>query len=76
MATEIYQQCILHKGGTMMVSWLPTKFAHKNRIVELKINGEWDNGWKVVTQFGTKITREELDMLEGQHEWTREASDI
>lgn len=76
MKPELYQQCLLYKGNTAMVSWIPTEFAKKGKVVKLKVNGEWDDGWFVMSQFGNKITREQLNTLEAQYKWTRETSDI
>jgi hypothetical protein len=51
----IYRQCGLVRdlGNDVLasqVSFIPAKFAKKNVVVKLKDdNGEWEDGWKVVT---------------------------
>lgn len=44
----------MKKGTTTTVSWIPLEFAEKGKIVNLKNDGVWDNGW-VVDAIGTKL---------------------
>jgi len=48
-----YKQCKLIKktdnGMIQDVRWIPEKYAKKDHILELHINGEWENGWKVMS---------------------------
>lgn len=52
MARDVfYRQCRLVKridGGELtMVSWLPEPYATTGRVVKLRENGTWDDGWVV-----------------------------
>jgi len=76
MKTTNYQQCLLVKGSRTMVSWIPTQFADKKKKLCLKNDGEWEDGWMVLTQFGKKIDEDQLKILETQYRDTREASDV
>lgn len=42
-----HRQCILKKGTTTTVSWIPLEFAEKGKIVDLKNDGIWEKGWTV-----------------------------
>lgn len=44
----MYTQCLLKKNNTTQVSWVPKKFALKNKIVKLKIEDRWDEGWQII----------------------------
>lgn len=52
-----YRQCLLERGQTNQVSWIPEQFAKKNKYIKLKNNkesgclveeGKWEDGWKVI----------------------------
>ena len=51
----LYKQCRLSKKNqsgneTWQVSYIPAKFAVVGKILKLKDNnGEWDDGWKVIS---------------------------
>lgn len=54
MAKDVfYRQCRLVKriqGGELtQVSWLPEPYATKGRVVKLRDNGVWDDGWVVAS---------------------------
>ena len=74
-----YNQCKLAKktknGIIQDVRWIPEKYAKKNHILELHINGEWEDGWRVMS-VGSKM--EDKDLLERSRDHTkqRKASDI
>tara|TARA_B100000745_G_scaffold298198_1_gene246411 strand:- start:931 stop:1158 length:228 start_codon:yes stop_codon:yes gene_type:complete len=74
---QMYNQCRLRKGNAIQVSWIPSEFAKENKYVRLKENGEWTDGWKVLT-VGAGITAKALKENEqrvrsGAH---RKATDI
>lgn len=68
MKTVFYRQCHLEKptyeGTYHTTSWIPEKFAVKNKIIKLKEREIWDNGW-VVTVVGT--ARRSWDSLPDYH---------
>jgi len=77
-----FKHCVLEliqkDGKTTTTSWLPEKYAIKDKYVELKNRktGKWINGWKV-TIVGTKRLTENQIVSQSQHyRKTREASDI
>ena len=52
-----YRQCRLVRpiptGEHVVVSWIPDRFAERDRVVKLKDNsGGWTDGW-VVTEVGS-----------------------
>lgn len=49
-----HRQCILKKGTTITVSWIPEEFAEKGKEVDLKNEGVWEKGW-VVSEVGTRL---------------------
>ena len=53
MAREVfYRQCRLTKrvegGELVLVSWIPEPYATAGRVVKLREDGVWDDGWVVV----------------------------
>ncbi len=76
MSNELYQQCRLQRVTELMTTWIPTRFAKKDKILKVKVNGEWVDGWLVDEVFKNKITRQELDTLAWQYRHTREVSDV
>ena len=48
-----YKQCKLikktDKGMIQDVRWIPEKYAKRNSVLELHIDGEWNDGWKVMS---------------------------
>ena len=52
MSKEVksYRQCVLRKGNSERVSWIPNCFANVGETLQLKSpEGIWDNGWKVIS---------------------------
>ena len=52
------RQCQLSKsfpdGAThFMLAWIPTELAHAGKVLDLKQDGEWHQGWQVMTVFDT-----------------------
>ena len=47
-----YRQCRLVKrfdgGELQLVSWIPEPYATAGRVVKLREDGAWDDGWVVV----------------------------
>ena len=48
-----HKQCKLikktDKGIVQDVRWIPEKYAKRNSVLELHIDGDWENGWKVMS---------------------------
>jgi len=80
--TIYFKQCSLElvtKDDKMTTtSWLPEKFAIKDKYVQLKNRetGEWVNGWRI-TLVGTKRkTEEEVIESSKDHENMKKRTDV
>ena len=65
MAKEVfYRQCRLVKrvenGEFALVSWIPEPYATTGRIVKLRENGAWDDGWVVVGAGTNRLRADEV----------------
>lgn len=73
---DYHIQCKLRRGNVEQVTWLPSKFAQKNKFLKLKnINGDWEDGWEVIEVWKKLPTQEVLER-ERDYLHQREASDI
>lgn len=77
---KYYCQCRLKKVLKLgeishEVSWIPEKFAQKGRLLKIKRNGVWDNGWEVINVWDKK-SRDEVMEMSRNYLHQREASDI
>lgn len=70
-----YVQCKLQRGLVRQTSWIPDKFAKVGKYLELKEDGEWENGWEVISTYGTKP---EKQVIRDRDKWRsqRKYSDI
>jgi len=73
MKTELYTQCKLQKGNEFTYSWIPKKFAVKNKYLKLKDNGEWADGWQVIEIWST---RKHTEINEDEYRYHRQRTDI
>lgn len=77
MSKGTHTQCRLQRGNSFTVTWLPSKFAIKGKIVKLKESkvGVWIDGWSVTDVWATMdssyVNERSRDYLN-----TRKASDI
>ena len=77
-----FKQCSLElaiKDDKMTTtSWLPEKFAIKDKYVELKNRetGEWVNGWQVILVGGERKTEEEVIRSSKDHENMKKCTDV
>ena len=65
MAKEVfYRQCRLVKridGGQLMrVSWLPEPYATVGRVVKLRDDGAWDDGWVVASAGQNRLPADQV----------------
>ena len=49
-----YNQCTMmasvgFRGKTTYTAYIPTKYAIKGKLLKLKINDKWENGWEVIS---------------------------
>lgn len=72
-----YVQCRLqHKQGRYEISWIPEKYAVKDKILDIKVAYEtWEENWRVIDVFSK---REESDLIttNEMHRHHRAGSDI
>ena len=52
---SVFIQCVVTKKNRTLVTWLHEKFAVLDKVLDLYINGKWDEYW-VVTELGTVDT--------------------
>lgn len=59
-----YRQCTLVKnrrGVTFTkVSWIPSNFAKIKKILKLKYNDKWEDGWEVVSASEKEVEEQHL----------------
>ena len=77
---EYYVQCEMHKQISdttykSYVAWIPKKCAKMNKIIRLKIDGEWVEGLKVVF-VGAKVLKEQVEAASRDYKNQRSESDI
>ena len=74
-----YRQCILEKqlpvGYAQQVSWIPEPFCVTGKILKLKVDDTWDDGWKV-TSVSDKVSAKMVERHERDYLKTRKNSDI
>ena len=78
MSTTLVQ-CVLHKpiigGFDQRITFIPKKFAAKGKVLKLKNNGIWDDGWIVHEVYGQEIDFEEATQLKTAYKRQRAVSD-
>lgn len=96
MKTQYYRQCKLRKklsdtSHSEMVTWLPEKYAIKNKFLMLRNNKhdghsggccvgdpeytEWDDGWQVI-EVGAKQKADIVEARERDYKKWRRQTDI
>jgi len=85
MTETYYKQCTLRKtlGPTTtrcQTAWIPEKFAIKGKVIKIrdKDDGDqWDDGWVVLSNGGTKRSEKQLPdyhaMIKGHRKKTGDA---
>jgi hypothetical protein len=76
---KYYVQCRMEKktdtGTKIHVAWIPEKFAQVDRWIKLKLDGVWENHWRVAETWEKKdeayVLGQERDYL---HQ--RDVSDV
>lgn len=73
---EKYKQCFLTRRNEGTTTWLPITFAKVGKKIDLKENGEWSKGWKIIKVFDIELT--EKMVLEKRDEYRdhRKRTDI
>ena len=70
-----YTQCKINKKYKFDIAWIPSKFATIGKIIKIKIDGIWNNGWSVIDVYSSNS---EDHILEHEMDYRkqRRASDI
>ncbi len=83
MARDVfYRQCRLVRpvagGECAQVSWIPEPFAATGRVLKLREDGAWVDGWVVVGAGTTRLRGKDLpdahDLIRGHRRATGDAS--
>ena len=69
---EKYKQCKFQNGDAFTTSWTPSWAAKKGNTMNLKIDDEWTEGWKVVEVFDLEIDEKQLQIQDRASRKTRE----
>lgn len=80
VSEKYYVQCELHKmidedRCKTDVAWIPEKYAKIGKVIKLKIDGVWEDGWKVVF-LGAKSPAKEVEDKSRDYLKQRESSDV
>lgn len=70
-----YTQVRLTRGNTHLTTWIPSQFAVCNRYLKLKVDGAWQDGWRVLS-CGAEQPEEYVTAHERDYRTQREASDV
>lgn len=71
-----FTQCVLVRDSSVMVSWIPSKFAEEGKIVDLRQEDKsWTRGWKV-SQVGSVLDEKEIIRQASDHKNMRKVTDI
>lgn len=71
-----YVQCRLsHINGKREMSWIPERYAVRDKVLSIKNDGFWEDGWRVVETYGKRDESAVLAMSE-RHKHHRNGSDI
>lgn len=77
--TEYSRQCVLVNVGReskkIKTSWIPEKFAVRGKILKLKENGEWEDGWEVVS-VGSRLDSKAVNAASQYYKKHRQGTDI
>lgn len=71
-----YKQCVLRKDKWTTISWIPEKFAKKNKVVKIKSDTGWETGWIVKEIYHLKKTEEAVLRDKDAYLHQRKVSDI
>lgn len=77
--TEYYRQCEMRKplenGYTSHIAWIPEKYAVKEKIIKIKFDDGWIDGWEVY-YVGNKKEYTEVNIGSQAYKHQRNKSDI
>lgn len=59
-----YQQCAIHRNKITIITWIPEKYAIKNKFLRIRTGGVWQDYWKVMRVFTVRL--HEKDVIENE----------
>lgn len=72
-------QCVLERisgnSRSVLISWIPEKYAVVDQFLEIKNNGFWEDGWRV-HRVDTCLPSKEVGVRSRDHLRQRKFSDI
>ena len=75
-----YKQCVLRRKGNtgkiVTTVWIPENFAKTGKILKRKLEGMWDEGWKVIKVYSLRKAEESVLRDRDAHLHQRKRSDI
>lgn len=74
----MYTQCELRKvdsPGVSTMSWIPSKFAYRGRVLNLKMDDGWQNGW-IVSQVYSAVSDDAAMDMRDAYRYHRKNTDI
>ena len=60
-----FTQCHLIREGVEHDAWVESRFAVLNKVLKVRFDGEWEDGWVVTSVGGTRSERD-VDMIKKQ----------
>lgn len=73
----MYQQCLLTKDDSQIVTWLDTSKVHQGSLVTIEDENKERSGiWTIDTIFEVEKTKEEIRVMERHYKNHRKGSDI
>lgn len=74
--TYLMRQCTLVKDNRVMTATIPEKYAIAGKVIGLKDDGVWDEGWTVRSVGDVAIKSDVMNERSRDYLNTRKASDI
>ena len=72
----LMRQCVLVRGNSSQVAWIPLEFASCGRVLDLRYKSEWSEGWRVRHVYKMPLSYDYVREHADDHKHQREASDV
>jgi hypothetical protein len=76
MNEALYQQVDLYKDGVTSTMWIPEEFAIQGNYVKRKLDGIWNDGWRIVNVYNNTLSHSAMIKARDTHKYHREGTDI
>lgn len=57
-------------------TFIPSIFAHKDKTIKVKVDGKWDDGWKITDVYAAEFDEKYVNERSQDYKRTRKVSDI